>query len=91
MFSLRVDCILYAHYIGLASSALCDSQRHRDNRLYPDCLRLAPHRPHPEATITAIAEARAERSQTLSDAQEMFTPAAQTIGQARNDLHPRRT
>ena len=42
----------------------------------------------PEATITAFAVARAERTQTFGEAQEMFSPTVQTITLARDELHP---
>lgn len=44
----------------------------------------------PEATISAFAVARAERSQTFREAQEMLSPTAQTIKLTHDNLRPRR-
>lgn len=42
----------------------------------------------PEATITAFAVARAERTQTLGEAQEMFSPTVQTITLDKDEQRP---
>lgn len=44
----------------------------------------------PEATITAFAVARAERTQTFNNAHEMYFPTVETVRLARDDIRPRR-